>query len=58
MCKVIEDMCNESFQEGVQKGILENAKKVYQALLDRGMTPEDAAQISRLKEVEAAVATA
>lgn len=57
MCKVIEDMRNESYQEGRQEGILEKAKEVYQALLDEGMTPEKALQLSKLKEAEAAVVT-
>ena len=65
MCKVIEDMRNESFQEGmqqgmqqgIQQGILDKAKEVYQMLLNKGMTPEEALQISGLKEAEAAVAS-
>ena len=57
MCKVIEDMRNESFQEGLQKGMLDKAREVYQELLNDGMSPEKAEKLSGLKEAEAAVAT-
>lgn len=49
MCKVMEDMRNESLQEGIREGIKEGTRKVAKRMLaDGSLTLEQIAALSGL----------
>lgn len=49
MCKMMEDMCNESLQEGIRQGLTEGLRATALRMLEAGeYTLEQIAQISTL----------